>query len=394
MKMIKGNEIIKVAVAVVLSIALFYAAFVGVNNLAFAAATDKTEDVLPFVADTARQTAAAATATTTAAATNAATSTAAATNAAETASVATAAAAAPEDVPSALDSNGYPKSSMETASNVTVAAGIPTIEAAAGILAISEAAGIPAKQNVPSEEYQKPNMTVYQNHNEWYTPNANTIAYEEAAEIGARYIWTMFGESIDGKTVEMNYSAWPSHSRTYWGGSVADSREKLNPKDTDNYDVLYSFLICAVSGEWIDISNYQTQSADEDKRTINMLRALTGLSNEEAEDIQRQRYAYPPPERLDEYIQMTKDYAAKHFAGAEVASIELCTYGSYGTYDLDDNGDVIIVPAKYLAHTVTSSTGRTADVTIKIETMELVHIITQHNDIVPGYNYDAPGGVG
>ncbi|MCL2057680.1 MAG: hypothetical protein FWH01_01290 [Oscillospiraceae bacterium] len=401
MKKAKSNEIIKVAVAAVLAIGLFSAAFIGVNNLAFAAATGKTDIVQPVLAGAAMQTITATTAATTTATT---TATAAimegATVTASTAEAADEAAGTAEAAEEVAEAAGTAEAAEVAEEAVGVAeaaaATILNVISAAGVPPTTEPTAVASTQNIPQAEYIKPNMNVYHKQNEWYTPGANALSYEEAAEIGAHFIWAMFGDSIDGKTVQMNYSSWPSHSRAYWFGNVADSKDTMDPKDTQNYEILYNFMICAVSGEWIDIWNHQVQTKDDDIQARAVFSELSALSPDEAEEIQRQRYAYPPPENYEEYMQTAMNYAAMYFnnAGADAVSIEMWEYSSYGRYGLDENGDIIIVPAKYLVYTVTGSAGRTAEVQINAETMELVLIETQNNDIIPGYNYDAPGGLG
>ena len=369
LKQIKGSEIVKIAMAVILSIGLFSAAFLGINSYAFAAATNKTEN-LPPVATTASATATAKAATAPAAVNNktenlppvAATAPATATVKAATA-MATAAAAA----------------NNKTENDPPAAAAIAA----------------PAMEAVPPTEYKKPEMTVYQQHNEWFTPSANALSPEEAAEIGAKYIWDMFGESIDGKTVGMYYSAHPSHTRAYWHGTVADSRENLDPTDMENYDPQFWFTLCAVSGERIDIANERVDMLGMPREKYRALwTEINMLDQEETEELIRLRDEYPPPERLDEYTQMAESFAAKHFNNTEVIGSRLSEYNSFGDFALDENGKIIIAPNWSIWFTVTDSTGREADLGINMITGELMNLLTQHNDIVPGYSYEGPPGVG
>jgi len=293
MKKTKGNGITTIAMAAVLSIGLFSTAFIGVNSLAFAAATDKTESIPP----------------------------------------------------------------------VTATVYIPTAD------------------TFMQGDYQAPELTVYQNHNEWYTASANALTPEAAAELGAQYIWDLFGESIDGKTVEMNYTAQPYHTRAYWHGAVADTRE-----DLENHDTQFRFTICAVSGERIDIS-----SAVLAEISPEIKEALSALMNDNSrrDKTVRVRSGGEPPAQLDEYAQAAEDFAAKHFTGTEVVSVEFRSAAVAG-FELDENGN-IVMNGQRLLFTVTDSTGREAEVAISRETRELFSIGTQHNDVVPGYNYDAPG---
>ena len=302
MKKQKGNEIIKVAMAAVLSIGLFSAAFIGANNFALAAATGKTESI-----------------------------------------------------PSAA---------------ATV--------------------NIPATATVTPEDYQKPELTVYIPENPWYTVNPNAISAEEAAELGALYIWDMFGESMDGKVVEMYYSAWESHTRAYWHGNVANTLDDLTHNGTTDsmpvsYNPVYSFTVCATSGERIDIDKKVSHAVGDDVSA-----ALSALHNDRnrRDELVNLRSAQQPPEHLDEYYQAAKDFTAKHFVDTDIVSVVFRNASAVG-FDLDENGKLFIA-AQQLLFTVTDNTGREAEVSISRETKELLHIITQHNDVVPGYSYGTP----
>ena len=266
-----------------------------------------------------------------------------------------------------------------------------TLAAAAGktesIPPVTATVNIPAAEPVMPEDYQQPDFTVYVPENKWYSVGANDLSAEEAAQIGALYIWDMFGESIDGKAVEMYYSAWDSHTRAYWHGYVADSFEDLkNNVMTDamrtTTNPVYGFTICAASGERVDIqavSNY-----------VN-IPALSELHNDmnRRDELAKLRSAQQPPERLDEYAQAAEAFAAKHFAGSEVVGVEFRNASAY-SFDLDENGELFIA-TQQLLFTVTDSTGREAEVSISRESKALIRIVTQHNDVVPGYNHDTYG---
>ena len=62
-----------------------------------------------------------------------------------------------------------------------------------------------------SEEYRIPtlNVRVKPLYDERYSPGANALSPEEAAQIGAKYIWDLTGESMDGKYFVMDYQEPP-----------------------------------------------------------------------------------------------------------------------------------------------------------------------------------------
>ena len=256
---------------------------------------------------------------------------------------------------------------------------------------------IPA-EGVPLEDYQTPKLTVFvlESPSESFAVSANALSPEEAAERGALYIWEMFGESIDGKTVEMFYTALPSSTKAYWHGAVADSKADLDRTDMKNgYNPIYDFCICAVSGERIDISNLgrmdEIFASDWDSRR-NVYNALRELTHEENVRIDEMKNSsdLQSPELVEECTKAAAYFAAIHFQSSEVASVKFVKESS-SAYALDENGNVIIVPSKLLQFIVTDSTGREAKMSITTETKELSHIITQYNDIVPGYNYESNG---
>lgn len=259
--------------------------------------------------------------------------------------------------------------------------------------------GIPQK-SVPPEDYRQPELTVYMSSEQHFDVGANAIFPEEAAELGALYIWDMFGESIDGMAVEMYYSAWPSHTKAYWHGTVAASKTDLDTAMPNNYNPLYRFTICSISGERIDISDYRKTDFGNDFGNDRVLYkdipdALRAISDDESvrTDAMRKPSDIHSPELLEECAKAAADFAAKHFVNTEVTSVELKDEPSV-TFESDKNGNTIIAPDRRLRFTVTDSTGREADIAIIVaEIKKLSYIITQHNDIVPGYSYegDTPG---
>ena len=46
--------------------------------------------------------------------------------------------------------------------------------------------------------------------------NASALPIEEAAEIGAQYLWDMFQIDLEGKTIYMSHFVDPSVAKAYW----------------------------------------------------------------------------------------------------------------------------------------------------------------------------------
>jgi hypothetical protein len=126
----------------------------------------------------------------------------------------------------------------------------------------------------------------------------------------------------------------------------------------------------------------------------NVFYALRELSHDESVRLSELRNSSDllPPELIEDCTKVATDFAAIHFNGPEVASVEFVK-GFSAVFDLDENGNIIIVPNKFLKFIVMDSNGREAEMSIVAETKELSHIIMQHYYIIPGYNYEsnAPG---
>jgi hypothetical protein len=249
-----------------------------------------------------------------------------------------------------------------------------------------------------SKDYKKPNLTVYISPIKAAKKSADTISPEEAAELGARYIWDVFGVSIDGKTVEMFYSKQPSHTKAYWMGTVAESKEDMDRTDVINkFHPQFTFTISAVSGERIDIDAWENGDADDSAERASAKAIFTAqmkLSRDESVklDEKRKQSDLQPQKVIEECTQAAKNYAAKHFTGTEVVSV-VFDKTSAAAYGVDKNGKLIIVPSEFLYFKVTDSAGREAEISIGVKSKELRHIITSHNDIVQGYDASV-GGVG
>ncbi|MDR0273605.1 MAG: hypothetical protein LBI27_09855, partial [Clostridiales bacterium] len=218
--------------------------------------------------------------------------------------------------------------------------------------------------------------TVYEADNEWYTPSANALSADEAAEVGARYIWDGFGDSIDGKFVSLFYSHHPSGTRAYWCGMVADSADAFA-----NDRSLYWFTVCAISGEGIDIGQFLVGDRESSLEIRELM--MQGVISQEPviDDTQ-----------LELSAKIASEYAQRHFSNSTVVSVEL-QRATPNAIDRDSDGNVFVTDY-FLTFSITDSTGREAEVSILMESEQLGWIMTQHNDIIPGYNYDAPGGIG
>jgi hypothetical protein len=91
--------------------------------------------------------------------------------------------------------------------------------------------------------------------------NENTLTAEEAAQIGAQYIYEIFGVCIDGFTLQMTYNGMFRHRETLgtWTGTVGDGimPEGIFPEgfyvDMPLGTPMFLFMLNAESGEAIHV---------------------------------------------------------------------------------------------------------------------------------------------
>lgn len=106
-------------------------------------------------------------------------------------------------------------------------------------------------QNSLPEGYKKANYTVRTIDLEYYknqTPTEKDMSKEDAAEIGAQALWSVFGVSLDGQVIEMGYnSANESLPRSNWYGDVLI-----------NGELSYYFSVDSVTGEVFSVGRSRT----------------------------------------------------------------------------------------------------------------------------------------
>ena len=339
----KGKGIVKVVTMSALSLGLFSAAFVGVNNLAFAAATS---DATPLEI-----------------------------------------AAAPivaQQVAHLPQGETSSEASAFTPPNITV------IQA--------EAIRGESVQEVPS----------------------TAISMEEAALIGAEYIWDVFGTNIDGMYVEMMYALTPGFTRPTWIGSVSAERPvrpdfgALNNAASAGSTLMpaveirvlppsYSFRIDALTGMRVDISYLhpsfnrpQLQLTDEEilQQRMEIIESETISSYrsgwfEMIAETQLEQSGITP-ERLEHYESQALELAQRHFNLTAVQDIRL---GDAQSETLTFNSGTFTSSFYTITFTATDNTGREAIIRIPTENAgwRFTSVSTLHNDFIPGFSYDRPG---
>jgi hypothetical protein len=207
-------------------------------------------------------------------------------------------------------------------------------------------AELPPQENALPEDFRIFDLTV----NEIDSPTRanvvipersdDTISPQEAAQLGAHYIYDIFGTDIDGSAVNMVYVFNLFGVRNHWQGSVANSQEQLN-----NHEYTFQFYIDTISGRRVSLRDFRSMV----------------LSPE--------RGASTSPSNLS-YEELAAGFAEKHFDFTEVASVEF-NFGVGGI----------------LQFTATDNFGREAIIEMATGTGNLIHIHSMHSDFIPGFTH-------
>ena len=227
---------------------------------------------------------------------------------------------------------------------------------------------------------------------------ASAMSMEDAAQAGARYIWDVLGESIDGMHVQMLFSAHAGQITTWWVGTVY-VEDPANP--TQNYIEsavfpgqrhavpVYMFVVNGITGERIDIS-YMGRVGS--RRTL--------IDNEaEVRDTVRGPLAeigwfnMSIYEQLDfagitfeSYKAIATRLAQAKFNRSHVVDVQLL--GLSATSMVDG-----VLQISSLNFTATDNNGREAFISVPASDslFRYVRISTQHNDFIPGFDFNNIG---
>ena len=213
------------------------------------------------------------------------------------------------------------------------------------------------------------------------------LSAEEAAFIGAEYIWDMFGADLDGMTFEMRYTQLDSHTRDYWMGDVIE----LDEIGQNMRDYNYTFALDALTGERVEIWHFRM--CDRISPEVNVL--LSNLAVHDPETLERlweetgrlplSVDVVPPVEYLG------KIFAQRHFNNTELERVYLprcATNNSYAVWDIvhkmNAAGDLVAVPRSFNVIAV-DDTGREISITLAVHesTLVLEGISSKFNDFVP-----------
>jgi hypothetical protein len=214
-----------------------------------------------------------------------------------------------------------------------------------------------------TELFVPPSITIVPFHFDEEAP-ANAMPMEEAAHVGAQYIWDAFGKSIDGMYVIMTYMDCRLRQGQWrWQGTVALPDEM--PENTATFEpqgvwewgeIVFSFAIDSVTGERIDIS-YFTPRGNHPPRIIDFdTQALwetpRGQEIRAMDNDQLAEFAGLSQEQLNAFKQEALELAQAHFINSADVNIKPGTFVDTPTgriylpsvnvwLDTDEDGEII-----------------------------------------------------
>lgn len=160
---------------------------------------------------------------------------------------------------------------------------------------------------------------------------ASAIPIEEAAHLGAEYIWDVFGVSIDGMYVVMSYmECWDRANMGRWHGNVTLPRDENSMGFADDWqwgENIFFFGIDSITGERLHIAynsprgNHPPQVIEHDTRPLwesaqgQAIRAMSGY--EVADFIGMTR------EEIEAHRLEATAFAQAHFINADIVSVDL-----------------------------------------------------------------------
>jgi len=266
---------------------------------------------------------------------------------------------------------------------------------AAPQLANAEQLAVSANVDASQEGvFVSPNITVSEAPWQFDEVPYDVIPAEEAAQIGARYLWDVFGLDIDGKHVVMLYSdCWLRPGEGRWTGLIYNTIEDalatpwlysemaavvapVNPS-VNPMDRMFNFTIDAATGERMEIASHSTTPPPAILHDTQPLwESAKGLRIQAMSDSELAAFIGLTPAQLDAYKQEITALAEAHFNNSTLQSVALGRnvirpngpmrlQGIQPLLDTRADGS-IFGTLSGLEFTVTDNTGREAIVTISI----------------------------
>ena len=229
---------------------------------------------------------------------------------------------------------------------------------------------LPPRPNLA--DFIAPTLTVSEDPAATLPADADALSPEDAAQIGAKYIWAMFGESIDGTLVHMSYMHLEWSARSYWRGTVIDN--------VFYKPLLFEFEIDAVTGEWRSISNLAVLHYLMDKGGNPLL-----TQEEEHYRLTALRKTLTP-EEIELYSSITSEFATRHFQNSSVFGFTIQKIAHPLTLARDENNTLIASAHTVFADFFDGAGTHFMQIHLCSDTLQLLQLFTYH-EIAEGFVY-------
>jgi|GEM_PF-2066944 len=202
----------------------------------------------------------------------------------------------------------------------------------------------PAEAVVP-DDFEMPNIEVVDN-TEGIVDEA-WLTIEEAAELGAFYIWELFGESVEGTRFDIFQETFYV-DQPWWEIYVKNNKD----------ETLYWFSLDAVNGERLSMMN------ESYYLTLQNLHSDVGVPGPITES------DYLPDEQMDEYYELAREFASIIFEN-ELSDIELISDQEF-LWNLED-----VIVDQHFTFQAMDTAGQEATLVISREFKTLIEYTRQ-----------------
>ena len=245
--------------------------------------------------------------------------------------------------------------------------------------------------------FTAPSLIVFASpHQHYHAIPAAAMPMEQAAQIGARYIWDVFQTNIDGMYVEMLFSAHASHSRSHWSGTVRAEWFDFADMADDDFDariamndaMLFQFSIDAVTGQRVDISSFA-----QPRRTVQDLHIDESLA-ERTLMMEADWFNLTLDAQL-QILGVTDEVIANYIAVAQqLGNAHFDTFGLTGALravrtQMNNEGRLVLAVIQYIV------TYNNREAIINVPTaaalFAMYRVETGHNDFIPGFYFHDDG---
>lgn len=184
--------------------------------------------------------------------------------------------------------------------------------------------------------------------------NSGALPVDQAAEIGAQYLWNMFKVDLSGKTIYMSFFIDPDAAKAYWTGDIVEPGS-----DISDAAPTYSFVVEAISGAGVSAS----KKYEKKGTTVPF-------------DPEKLREEYR--NNCDEYLELAKQFSEKH-SGVKATMAEFKDISATidrSSIDHKNPGNYSRAYEVFVQVIVTDEQGQKTEVTISTDSKTLQSINT------------------